>query len=294
MLSTNELVDQIKRTLKPYKDRIETFMDLELDKFTNTQGALLDACKYSLRGPAKRFRPIITLILANQVNPKVDLRYAALAIELFHTSSLIADDLPSMDNDSMRRGKQSTHVVFGNDVALLASYALIGAGYECLFKQKSEMNALLPDFELRTLMGVEMLAKANSLDGVPLGQWLDLHSKPTTVQDFEQLFYKKTVMFFEVAFAFGWLFAGGDHEFLSDVKKAAYHFGTAFQIYDDISDYDQDKEKERAINLAVEFGESFAVNELRKHSEESKQLLRRYNLYSPEMQLLHQLLEASI
>ena len=89
---------------------------------------LREACEYALTNGGKRFRPILLMMTAKAANGSVDVGYAALAVELFHTASLVADDLPCMDNDDMRRDKPSLHKVYGEGVALLVTYALIAAG----------------------------------------------------------------------------------------------------------------------------------------------------------------------
>src|SRR5690606_39252223 len=91
---------------------------------------LRDACEYALMSGGKRFRPIITLLIAESLGSRSDVMQAALSIEYMHTASLIIDDLPCMDDDEFRRGKPCLHKVFGETTALLASYTLVNLAYE--------------------------------------------------------------------------------------------------------------------------------------------------------------------
>ena len=92
------------------------------------KSALLDACSYSLTNGGKRLRPLLVLMVAEAIG-SVDVMPSALSVEFFHTASLIADDLPCMDDDALRRGLPALHKAFGEAPALLASYTLIAAGY---------------------------------------------------------------------------------------------------------------------------------------------------------------------
>ena len=95
---------------------------------------LRDACEYSLLSGGKRVRPIIVLMIREALGARFDVMPAALATEFFHTASIIADDLPCMDNDDQRRDKPTLHKVFDESVALLSSYTLISLGYEYIHK----------------------------------------------------------------------------------------------------------------------------------------------------------------
>lgn len=272
---------ELKKLLNHYKVSIESFIQKEFGNKKDPDN-LDNACLYALEGDGKRFRSSIVLIIAELLNNQLDASYAALSIELFHTASLIADDLPCMDNDLMRRGKAALHQVHGQDVALLASYALIGEGYQCIFKNKEILKDKLADRDERAFIALEMLAQNNSLKGAPSGQFLDLYPGLINQEKLDLIFYRKTVLFFETAFIFGWLFGGGDLKSLDCVREASYHFGMAFQIYDDFCDLNQDKQKKQVINYPIALGDQIARECLSEHIENCREKLKQLNLYEKQ------------
>lgn len=255
---------------------------------------LKEVCLYALQGEAKRFRPAITLMVAKLLDNGFDASFSALSIELFHTASLVADDLPCMDDDPIRRSKAALHIKYGTDVAILASYALIGAGYQAIFEQKSQLNGQLFDLDERALKALELLANNNGLDGAPLGQYLDLHTKDISKSALDDILYRKTVIFFETAFLFGWLFGGGDLAHFSKVKEIGYHFGMAFQIYDDFKDLEEDEAKGKVINYPLSLGIPDAKKALENHLLSCERLMRSVSLYRDELQELLVFIKESI
>lgn len=247
------LIETFSNLLKSYQKQFES----ELPRFIQELGPktlLRDACEYALLNGGKRFRPSLVMMIADTLGQGVNVLQAALAVECFHTASLIADDLPCMDNDDERRQKPSLHKAYGESVALLATYALISAGYECLTKNAEEIRLGDYSFSNRSdrlaLLAVENVSINTGILGATGGQFLDLTPpdlKPETLLD---VLRKKTVTLFEISFVLGWLFGGGEIEKLPIVKKAAEHFGMAFQIADDIEDREQDIINGRSINLA--------------------------------------------
>ena len=107
-----------------YRDKIEQEIAKSIVAF-GEKTKLRDACEYALTNGGKRFRPLIVLLIAEALGHGMNVYPSALSVEFFHTASLIADDLPCMDNDDERREKPSLHKVYGESIALLASYALI-------------------------------------------------------------------------------------------------------------------------------------------------------------------------
>lgn len=269
---------KLKTVLQTYKKRIDQFISDEFSE-SETENKLKEASLHALEGAGKRFRPSITLIVAELLQSPSEVLYPALAIELFHTASLIADDLPCMDNDPIRRDKPSLHFAFGEDVALLTSYALIGEGYQCIFKNKEALKGKLVNLDERTFIALSMLAKSNSFQGAPSGQYLDLFPGDLTKEKLDLILYRKTVLFFETAFAFGWLFGGGDLSKLPIVKNASYNFGMAFQIYDDFCDLKQDREKEKKVSYPIYLGEEQGRVYLEEHLKNCKKSLQELGLY---------------
>ena len=125
--------------MRPYQKLIEEKL-LESISRLGPKNHVRDACEYALLNGGKRFRPALVLMVAADIGYDVDVIPAALGIEYFHTASLIADDLPCMDNDDERRNKPTTHRVYGESTALLATYALIAAGYACVAENAHASN----------------------------------------------------------------------------------------------------------------------------------------------------------
>jgi len=247
------------------------------------QTKLRESVEYALINGGKRFRPAIVYLVADALGGKSDVTDAALAVEYFHTASLIADDLPCMDDDDVRRDHPSVHKVYGEATAILATYALIAAGYDCirLNGQKLSDEALIP-------LAIENATYNTGILGATGGQYDDLFPEELNEASVLDVIDKKTGTLFEISFVFGWLFGGGDLDQLELVKKAARHFGRAFQISDDFLDLKQDEGK---LNfpavVGVEKGAQFLSDELSALNEALKKL----RLDSPELLTLVTLIE---
>jgi geranylgeranyl diphosphate synthase type II len=246
--------------------------------------ALRDACEYALMNGGKRLRPAIVLMIAKELGHGIDATPAALAIEYFHTASLVADDLPCMDDDDERRSKPSVHKVYGEAMALLVSYALIAAGYACYAQNanliKKRRDAFSAKGDLLCTLVLENATYNTGLWGATGGQFLDLNPSDLSLTSLRNILHKKTVSLFEISFVSGWLFGGGSIEALGTVKRAASHFGMAFQIADDIDDLEKDRHNGRVVNMAAVFGVDTAQNMLREEIEAYETTLRELNLSS--------------
>lgn len=236
----------------------------------NAPADLLEVCSYALLAPAKRYRPLMVHMLAEAVGGPLEVSYAAIAVELFHTASLIADDLPCMDNDSMRRGRPSVHKKYGEALALLASYALIAAGYECLARNGKKH----PEHSLR--LALEIVSKNTGVQGATGGQYWDLFPPQQCSQkDFDAMVLLKTGSLFEMSFALGWLFGGGEVALLSTVQEASHHFGIIFQIQDDLEDISSDVTNR---NYALLFGVEEAYCRVHQEKEKLTECLKKLDI----------------
>lgn len=259
---------------------------------------LRDACEYALTNGGKRFRPMLVNMVAAAVNPNVDVSQAALAVEYFHTASLIADDLPCMDNDAERRNKPAAHIAFGEPTALLASYALIAAGYDCLAKNSQTLAASTAPHAGRAdaigLLAVQNISRNTGLQGASGGQFLDIFPPDLSWPTIHEVICKKTVSLFDISFVLGWLYAGGSIALLPQVSQAAYHFGVAFQIADDLGDIKQDALNGRNVNAAAIYGCSDARALVLKEIELYRNTLRTLDIGSAELYHLPLFLEAML
>lgn len=261
-----QTLEDIYRILSPY----QKIIDRALASHVWPAGSLGEAIRYALSNGGKRFRPAIVLMISRALNARDSLD-AALSIEYFHTASLIADDLPCMDDDDERRGKPSLHRVFGEGVSLLASYTLISEGYASIARSSDDpvlVKLALECASFNTLLATE-------------GQHLDLFPPDDSEKNIREALRKKTVSLFEIAFVFGWIFGGGAVEKVSAVKQAAHHFGMAFQIADDIADLKQDKN--HGVNLAVKVGADKASEILKQEMKSCLDKLRELNLGDSEV-----------
>ena len=251
----------------PYKRRIDEAVAGYLERWPK-ELPLNEPCEYALLGDAKRFRPALVLMVAESVNKGLEAIEAALAVEFFHTASLVADDLPAMDDDDVRRSRPSLHKVYGEATALLVTYALIAEGYSCLAKnaQRLQGMGLLTSEKANRIC---VMALANVCDNTGLlgatgGQWLDLFPPDSTIETIREVFRRKTVALFEISFVLGWLYGGGEETKLGLVKEASSHFGLAFQIADDLMDEEQDRANGNKVNICLAVGREAAQSALRE------------------------------
>lgn len=267
--------------LKPYQQRIEKALPDQISKLGD-KTALRDACEYGLMNGGKRFRPALVLMVAESLKSPIDVMQAALAVEFFHTASLVADDLPCMDDEEERRNQPALHKVYGEAVALLVSYALIAAGYENLTKNSALIaHSAVPYADKSDRICVLALENATfntGLHGATGGQFLDVYPPDLSLTTLREVIHKKTVSLFEISFVLGWLYGGGKIESLDLVKKAASHFGMAFQIADDIGDMEQDLKNGRKINIANVCGLAQAKEMISEELEGYHQVLKKLKL----------------
>lgn len=193
-----------------YKKRFELSLREYIEKM-GPKSSLRDACSYSLMNGGKRLRPLIVLMTADAIG-SCEVMPAALSVEFFHTASLIADDLPCMDNDLKRRGVPSLHRAFGEAPAILASYTLIAAGYGGIH-ENGKILQQSPQFAIsansRAMTCLEAVTRSAGIHGATQGQFLDLFPPPLDYRVVREIILKKTVTLFEISFLFGWLFGGG-------------------------------------------------------------------------------------
>jgi geranylgeranyl diphosphate synthase type II len=194
-----------------------------------------DAMRYSLDAGGKRLRPILCLASADAVSGSHELAVpAACAIELIHTYSLIHDDLPAMDDDTMRRGRPTLHVVVGEGMAILAGDGLLTEAFALLAREPVTDE---PAITARKLRVIGVIAAAAGACGMVGGQALDLvapsSSDPTALQTIHA---RKTGALIRAAAVSGAIMAGGGAQAIASIDRAAAEFGLAFQIVDDILD----------------------------------------------------------
>ena len=271
------------------KNKIDNKLQEALDELEGEVSQLKSSCYYAIGTGGKRLRPILVELVANALNNSSDVTKAALATEFFHTASLIADDLPCMDNEDKRRGKLSLHKAFNESTSLLASYTFISLGYEYIRKnivtlQKQNLSFSNEAFE-RGFLALELVAGSAGILGATYGQFLDLFPPNQKLETLEKIIEKKTITLFDISFSLGWLFGGGSIALLPKVKEAAYLFGMAFQILDDLNDIEED---DSFKNIAAVLGKEKALFLLKEKKELLIQKLQELGIYSETFAFLIQ------
>ncbi|CDF39872.1 unnamed protein product [Chondrus crispus] len=217
--------------------------------------------RYSLLAGGKRVRPILA-IAAFQMFAQGGAQAAlepvmptALAVEMIHTMSLIHDDLPAMDDDDFRRGKPTNHMVYGEDIAILAGDAMLSYAFEYVARETRDVDPV------RVLEVIRLLSNCVGPEGLAGGQVMDLESEGKTDVSLETLTWihtHKTAALLRVSCAGGAVIGGASEDDVQRVSDFAVKIGLAFQIADDVLDVTQSTEmlgktagKDEATNKAT-------------------------------------------
>ena len=196
--------------------------------------------EYSIKAGGKRFRPMIMLLMCEAfAKTYEDAMPFAVAMECIHTYSLIHDDLPSMDNDDLRRGLPTCHVKFDEATAILAGDGLLNMGFEIM------LDKLKNDFEKKYLDAIDCITLASGTKGMIKGQALDIKAEGREINEKElfDIYENKTGKLILASMKTGAIIGGASKEQLNLVEDIAYKLGIAFQIQDDILDIEGDEEK---------------------------------------------------
>ena len=229
----------MKTELNAYVAHIEEYLATRFNWYEQEpQHVLFDSMRYSLLAGGKRLRPVFAFDFCRMCGG--DWRNAthfAAAVEMIHTYSLIHDDLPSMDNDDMRRGRPTNHKVYGEAMAILAGDAMLTSAFGEI------ANAPL-SAEIR-IRAVEVLSVCAAETGMVGGQVLDIMSeeRECTEQEIKDIQNRKTGALIKAACVMGVLAGNGTDEQLKAASDFADHLGLAFQIRDDMLDVIGDAQK---------------------------------------------------
>jgi geranylgeranyl diphosphate synthase type II len=214
---------------------VERYLDRYLPPEEEPPETLSRAVRYSLFAGGKRLRPVLVLAAAEAVGGSTeDALPGAAAFEMIHTYSLIHDDLPAMDDDSLRRGRPTSHVVFGEATAILAGDALQAHAFHVLADPPDECGAPLG----ARLRAIASLAGAAGARGMVGGQVQDLESegKDIDATTLESIHRRKTGALIRAAAEVGALLGGGSEEDVRRLVRFGEDAGLAFQVIDDILD----------------------------------------------------------
>lgn len=278
---------QLKEETEWINKKIQEFLPRDI----KYQKIISEAMEYSLMAGGKRIRPMImweTYKMSGGSDENLVLPFMA-AIEMIHTYSLVHDDLPAMDNDEYRRGRKTTHIVYGEDIGILAGDALLNYAFETAMSGFADNNNIM-----LKAGAVKILATKAGVYGMLGGQVVDVLKTGKTLLKDELLFIYslKTGALLEAAFMAGALLAGADSATVSQFEKAGHYTGLAFQIQDDILDItstseelgkpvhsDERNEKTTYVSL---YGMDMAVKAVKDYSEKALSILNNMpvqNLY---------------
>jgi geranylgeranyl diphosphate synthase type II len=250
-------------------EKLLNLLNQTLEEHINTIDniELKEASTYALFPGGKRLRPLFLLLVLEDLGIDYNIGiYPAMAVELIHTYSLIHDDLPAMDNDDFRRGKPSLHKKFGEALAILTADAFLSDAFRYFLKSLISSEQKLELIELASI--------SSGSSGMVLGQVLDLKTDEADLEKVKKIHLHKTTDLFKLSILGGGIIAGLNLAAKKDLEELAFHFGSAFQIKDDLEDYREFSDLEKiTYPNAVGFDES--NRHLQEHKKKSLQIARR-------------------
>ncbi|MFS0643962.1 polyprenyl synthetase family protein [Siminovitchia sp. 179-K 8D1 HS] len=275
-IELNQFMDKYKQILN--EQLLKKISELEAPP------KLKEAMAYSLKAGGKRIRPLLLFAVIESCgkNPMLGLP-VALALEMVHTYSLIHDDLPSMDNDDLRRGLPTNHKVYGEAMAILAGDGLLTYGFELIAADSS----LDPATRIHM---IRLLAQCAGPEGMVGGQVADLEgeNQALAINELEHIHHRKTGKLLSFAILAGAQIGGAREDQIRSFQKFSYHLGLGFQISDDILDVEGDEDllgkpvgsdtgKHKSTYPALLSMEG-AKKQLEYHIDEAKSALRETKL----------------
>lgn len=279
-LNKSQFMEELQQKVEHINNVLEKFLPAE----EGQQRIIFEAMNYSVRAGGKRLRPILmeeTYHMFGGSSAVIEPFMAA--IEMIHTYSLVHDDLPAMDNDEYRRGKKTTHAVYGEAMGILAGDALLNLAYETAAKAFGMEVA-----DTRVARAFAVLAKKAGVYGMVGGQVVDVESEksddcPITREKLDFIYRLKTGALIESSMMIGAILAGASSDEVSYVEQIAAKLGLAFQIQDDVLDVTStlevlgkpvgsDEKNNKATYVTFE-GLDKAVSDVERISKEAEEQL---------------------
>lgn len=271
--------------LKKRTDRAEGVIREYLPKEEGFSRNMVQAMNYSMLAGGKRLRPILmeeTYTLFGGKGKEIEPFMAGM--EMIHTHSLIHDDLPAIDDDDYRRGRLTTHKVYGEAMGILSGAALLNYAYEVMFRAFT-----LTDQRERVIRALMIMSDKTGVYGMLGGQSVDVENdgKPLTREMLDYIYKNKTSALIEAAMMTGAVLGGAEEKEIETVCRAAGKIGLAFQIQDDILDVTSTKEelgkpvhsdeKNNKVTYVSLFGIDEALKQVRQFSQEAIELMESLN-----------------
>src|SRR6056297_1636243 len=282
--------------LEAYQKYINEY--LEEMNFSSSNEHLLylnEAIDYSLLSNGKRIRPAMNIVFYEIFGGnREDIIEFSAAIELIHTYSLIHDDLPAMDDDILRRNRATCHIKYNEATAILAGDALLNQAYETMF------SYLEKHFSISTLKACQYLAKASGKHGMIIGQVADMELKREnqTINDLTFTNKNKTGALIKASIVTPALITNQSQELIDGLEKYADCIGMAFQLKDDLLEYDGDEltlgksidsdERNNKKTYIRYMGYEKTEKELEKLSKKSMKILKEIGI---EHELIYEMTE---
>lgn len=274
-----------KNELKIRTDYAEDVIRRFLPKEEGFARSMAEAMNYSMCAGGKRLRPVLLLETSRLFGEAEALAEPFMAgIEMIHTHSLIHDDLPAIDNDDYRRGRLTTHKVYGEAMGVLSGVALLNYAYETML----QAFGMTSDKE-KVAEALRIMSSKTGLYGMLGGQSVDVENdgKPITREMLDYIYKHKTSALIEASMMCGAVLAGADKEETALVEKAASDIGLAFQIQDDILDVTstsqelgkpvRSDEKNNKVTYVTLFGVEEASRQVKTLSENALKVLNNLN-----------------
>lgn len=272
----------IRQEIKERTGQIEEILKKYLPAEEGWQKTVIEAMNYSFTAGGKRLRPMLMLETYRMFGGKSEIIEPFMAaIEMIHTYSLIHDDLPAMDDDEYRRGRKTTHVVYGEAMAILAGDGLLNLAYETAVSAvvKSEGN-------IYAVRALDILAKSAGIYGMVGGQTVDVENDgvPLKQEQLDFIYRLKTGALIQAAMHMGAVLAGATKNEQDAICQIASNIGLAFQIQDDILDVTgtleeigkpvgSDEKNEKTTYVTLE-GLKKAQSDVERLTEESVELMQ--------------------
>ena len=260
---------------------------------------LKDIVKYALEG-GKRLRSILVIMIGKSINVEINLEKLAMSMELFHNCSLIIDDMPCMDNDMLRRGRETVHYKYGETKSQIVVAYLLKQALNLLYDNINDIknkqlysedyiNNITIEIHknINTNLGILGASGGQFIDTCPINSFIDKEEyikDYKNVDDILNLIHLKTTTFFEISFVSAYLLAGGNINNIEKIKKCVKYFGLAFQISDDFEDIIEDSKrivnKEFNPNLICKYGKKKAMDIFNKSITQFINLSKELKIYN--------------
>ncbi|MFC2157314.1 polyprenyl synthetase family protein [Acidobacteriota bacterium] len=266
---------------------MKEMVDSALSEFLSGGRSLLyESMAHSVLSGGKRFRPLLMISTGDYFNvPREEILPFACGIELIHNYSLVHDDLPCMDDDDIRRGQPTCHKAYGEDIALLTGDALLTLAFEVMAGAPENRN-----HPLRKIHAIHEISRGAGVDGMIGGQLLDIKYSPKEFSDqkMDELILKKTGGLILASVSVGGILGGISAEKMSSLKQFGRNLGLAFQIRDDVLDFDHDQPDGSSPrpNLAHRIGLDGAKARLKQHIEKAEEALSAVSINSERLRFL--------